>query len=58
MDLNKEKYEPSLRISRVRIFPEGNFAYQFVIQHNGHFKLQDYEEFDLEIKSARLIRKR
>jgi len=57
MDLSKEKYEPNFRISRVRIFREGNFAYQFVVQHTGRFNLQDYEELELEVRSARLVKK-
>jgi len=46
------------KIFGVRIYQEGNGCYSFSVKHSGPFRLQDYEELELEVKSARLVRKR
>ena len=49
-------HEP--RIYKVKICQEGNGGYSFSVKHSGDFRLQDYEELDLEVTSARLVRRK
>ena len=48
----------AVKIYGVRIYQEGNGCYSFSVRHSGEFKLNDYEELELEVTSARLVRKR
>jgi hypothetical protein len=45
------------RIYGVRIYQEEKGAYTFCVRHSGQFRLGDYEELELEVKSARLVRR-
>ena len=42
----------------VTIIQEGNGGYSFSVKHSGDFKLQDYDELELEVKSARLVKRK
>jgi hypothetical protein len=45
-------------IHGVTIVQEGNGGYSFTVRHTGHFRLQDYEELELAVSSARLVKRR
>ena len=45
------------KIFGVKISQDGNDCYTFSVQHTGPFNLRDYEKLELEIKSAKLVRK-
>jgi len=45
------------RIFGVKIYQEENGAYSFTVRHSGLFRLGDYEELELEVKSARLVKR-
>jgi len=51
----EESYEP--QIYGVRIYHDGKGGYHFSVRHTGQFKLCDYEQLDLEIASARLVKR-
>ena len=51
-DLNK------VNICGIKIFHHGDGCYCFSISHTGQFRLQDYEELDLEVKSVKLVREK
>ena len=44
-------------IHGVKIYHYGDGCYGFSVRHTGTFRLRDYEELDLEVKSARLVRR-
>lgn len=44
------------KIYGVRIYQE-NDAYCIAVRHTGEFRLKDYDELDVEVKSARLTRR-
>jgi hypothetical protein len=45
------------KIYGVKIYQEGNGCYSFSVRHSGPFRLEDYDELEVEVKSARLVRK-
>ena len=45
------------RIYGVKISLDGDKSYCISVKHTGHFNLRDYEELELEVKSARLVRR-
>jgi len=51
----EESYEP--QIYGVKIYNDGKGGHHFSFRHTGQFKLGDYEQLDLEIASARLVKR-
>ena len=51
----KHLHEP--RIHGVRILQDPGGCFHISIRHSGAFSLKDYEQLDLEVKSAKLVRK-
>jgi len=48
--------QPSnVKIYQVKICQDTNGCYSFSVRHTGHFKLCDYEEIELEVRSAKLV---
>ena len=45
------------RILGVKIYQEENGAYAFTVRHSGSFSLGDFKELDLEVTSARLVKR-
>ena len=54
MELDRVR-EPE--IYGVKITLDAGGCYCISVRHAGHFRLKDYEELDLEVKSARLVQK-
>jgi hypothetical protein len=46
-----------VKIYGVKISQDDNGCYAFSFKHTGHFNLRDYEKLELEVKSARLVRR-
>ena len=46
-----------VKIYGVKIFQDDNGCYTFSVRHTGQFSLRDYEKLELEVKSARLVRR-
>jgi hypothetical protein len=46
------------RIHGVKIVQEANGCYGFTLRHTGPFRLKDFQELELEVSSARLVKKR
>ena len=46
-----------VKIHRVKIYQETNGCYSFSVRHTGRFKMSDYEEIVLQVRSARLVRR-
>ena len=46
------------KIFGVKICQEGDGGYSFSVKHSGDFRLQDYDELELEVKSARLVKRK
>lgn len=57
--MHREKNDPldKVKIYGVKILHDDNGCYTFSIQHTGQLNLRDYEKLDLEVKSARLVRR-
>jgi hypothetical protein len=51
----KQLHQP--RIYGLKIFQDPGGGFRISVRHSGFFSLKDYEELDLEVKSARLVRK-
>ena len=51
----KHLHEPT--IYGLNISQDAGGCFCISVRHSGHFRLKDYEELDLEVKSARLVRK-
>lgn len=47
----------AMEIRGVRIFQESSGTYRFIVRHIGPFRLDDYEEIELEVNSARGVKK-
>ena len=45
------------QIHRLRICQDGQGSYSMSFTHTGQFRLLDYEEVELEVLSARLIKR-
>jgi hypothetical protein len=46
-----------VKIYGVKISQEDSGCYTFSIQHTGQFNLRNYEKLELEVKSARLVKR-
>ena len=57
MQSAKLKYLPEPRIYGLKISQDPGGGFRISVRHSGFFSLKDYEELDLEVKSARLVRK-
>ena len=53
--MKNQKVEIEPVLSSVRIYNDGSGCYLFSIRHEGGFRLQDYDELELEVKSARFV---
>jgi hypothetical protein len=53
---SQDTSEPKLY--RLRICQEGRGSYAMSFTHTGQFRLIDYQEVELEIAGARLVRRR
>jgi len=52
----EELLEP--KIYRVKIIVNEDGCYWFSFKHAGEFKLNDYEELDFKVESAKLVRRK
>ena len=55
MQSEKPCQQSNMKIYRVKICQDTNGCYSFSVRHTGHFKLCDYEEIELEVRSAKLV---
>ena len=55
--LNRFRQPDSVKIYGVRIRQEGSGTYSVNVRHTGHFRLEDFDEIDVEVKSVRLVRR-
>ena len=46
-----------VKIYGVKISQDDNGCYTFSVKHTGQFNLRDYEKLELEVKSAKLVRR-
>ena len=46
-----------VKIVGVKIYYDGSGCYTFSIQHTGVFNLRNYERLELEVKSAKLVKR-
>lgn len=46
------------RIHGLKICQEGSGSFSICVRHSGAFELIDYDEIEVEVKSARLVRRR
>ena len=53
--ISQDTSEPKLY--RLRICQEGRGSYTMSFTHTGQFRLIDYEEVELEIANAKLVRR-
>ena len=58
MEMNHIKEIGQLRIVGVKINQPSVGQYSLSFRHLGDFRLGDYEELDLEVVSARLVKRR
>ena len=45
------------KICGVKISQDGDKCYCISVRHTGNFKLSDYDELDIEVKSAKLTQR-
>jgi hypothetical protein len=45
------------KIYGVKISQDGDTGYCISVRHTGHFRLSDYEELDIEVKSVKLVKR-
>ena len=57
MQSAKLKYLPEPRIYGLKISQDPGGGFRISVRHSGFFSLKDYEELDLEVKSARLVQR-
>jgi hypothetical protein len=55
---NIERQEPEPTVYGLTISQDPNRGYCISVRHSGVFRLKDYEQIELEVSKARLIRKR
>jgi hypothetical protein len=57
MHCSKRDPLDKVKIYGVKITQDDSECYTFSVRHTGQFNLRDYEKLELEVKSARLVRR-
>ena len=58
MEATGFEHSSETRIYGVKIYQEERGVYSFSVRHSGPFRLDDYKEIELEVTSAKLVRRK